>query len=250
MNCKRDTVMKQKVSIITPCLNSENTIRDTIESVLHQTYKNIEYIIVDGLSEDRTLEIVKEYEPLFQGRMRYISEKDRGIYHAMNKGIRMAHGQLIGIINGDDYYEVDAVEAAVKHMEPVRCQVIYGYMRVLKGDKPKYIAKESHKNLKDEMIPHSTCFLTRGIYQRYGLFLEWFKVAADYELMLRLYGREDVVFTQVRKVQAYFRLGGISGNSKYFLEREIARVIHGALSAGAFGSEVLLFLLDSHKKKV
>ncbi len=236
------------VTVITVCYNCEDTIRETIESVLHQTYTNIEYIIIDGLSTDRTLDIIKEYEPLFQGRMRYISERDNGIYNAMNKGIRMAGGQLIGLINGDDYYELDAVEAAVRNMNSARCQVIYGYMRVLKENIPKYIAKGNHKNLNKEMISHPTCFVTRRTYQKYGLFLEWFKVAADYELMLRLYGKEDVVFTQVRKVQAYFRLGGASDNKKYALEREVARVMHGALSVGEFVDKVVLFLLDKMEK--
>ena len=236
------------VTVITVCYNCEDTIRETIESVLHQTYTNIEYIIIDGLSTDRTLDIIKEYEPLFQGRMRYISERDNGIYNAMNKGIRMAGGQLIGLINGDDYYELDAVEAAVRNMNSARCQVIYGYMRVLKENIPKYIAKGNHKNLNKEMISHPTCFVTRRTYQKYGLFLEWFKVAADYELMLRLYGKEDVVFTQVRKVQAYFRLGGASDNKKYALEREVARVMHGALSVGDFVDKVVLFLLDKMEK--
>ena len=236
------------VTVITVCYNCEDTIRETIESVLHQTYTNIEYIIIDGLSTDRTLDIIKEYEPLFEGRMRYISERDNGIYNAMNKGIRMAGGQLIGLINGDDYYELDAVEAAVRNMNSARCQVIYGYMRVLKENIPKYIAKGNHKNLNKEMISHPTCFVTRRTYQKYGLFLEWFKVAADYELMLRLYGKEDVVFTQVRKVQAYFRLGGASDNKKYALEREVARVMHGALSVGEFVDKVVLFLLDKMEK--
>ena len=102
-----------KISIITPCLNSAKTIRQTIESVLNQTYHNIEYIIVDGASMDGTLEIIQEYEPQFQGRLHYVSEPDHGIYDAMNKGIRMSHGNVIGIINSDDYYEQDAVEKMV-----------------------------------------------------------------------------------------------------------------------------------------
>ncbi len=97
--------MKPKVSIVTPCLNSEKTIRDTIESVLYQTYKNIEYIIVDGSSTDNTVKIIKEYLPKFHGRMKFVSEKDNGIYNAMNKGIKMSSGNIIGIINSDDYYE-------------------------------------------------------------------------------------------------------------------------------------------------
>lgn len=232
------------VTIITVCYNCEKTIRDTLESVLHQTYSNIEYLIVDGSSTDRTLDIVKEYIPLFQGRMHYISEKDKGIYNAMNKGIRMASGQLIGIINGDDFYELDAVETAVKNMNSAQCQVIYGYLQIIRGNAKKQIAKENHKNLKNEMIPHPSCFITRRTYQKYGLFLEWFKVAADYELMLRLYNKKDVVFTQIKKVQANFRLGGASTDKKYSLEREIARVMHGALSIGEFGGKVCLFLLN------
>lgn len=106
-----------KVSIITPCLDSEKTIRRTIESVLYQTYKNIEYIIVDGGSGDKTLEIVRTYQPLFEGRMRWVSEPDKGIYDAMNKGIRMSHGQIIGIINSDDYYVSNAVEQVIGHLE-------------------------------------------------------------------------------------------------------------------------------------
>ena len=99
-----------KVSIITPCLNSEKTIRETIESVLNQTYLNIEYIIVDGGSTDNTLTIIREYIPLFRGRLHVISEKDDGIYDAMNKGIKKSHGQLIGIINSNDYYDYNIHE--------------------------------------------------------------------------------------------------------------------------------------------
>lgn len=238
-----------KVSIITVCRNSEATIRDTIESVLNQTYPNIEYIIVDGKSTDATLDIVKEYESLFQGRMRYISEKDNGIYNAMNKGIRMSKGQLIGIINSDDFYELDAVETAVKSTDSGGCQVIYGYMQILEKDTKKRIARENHKNLSNEMIPHPTCFITRKTYQQYGMFLEWFKVAADYELMLRLYRKTDVVFTQVEKVIACFRLGGASADKKYSLEREIARMMHGALSVRQFGDKIFLFFLTNFHNK-
>ena len=102
-----------KCSIITVSYNSSKTIEKTINSVLSQTYKDVEYIIVDGASSDGTVEIIKEYEPLFEGRMKWISEPDNGIYFAMNKGIQMAKGELIGIINSDDWYENDAVEKIV-----------------------------------------------------------------------------------------------------------------------------------------
>ena len=102
-----------KISIITVTYNSEKTINDTIQSVLTQSYSNIEYIIIDGKSNDSTLEIIKEYLPLFNGRLKYISEKDSGIYDAMNKGIKLASGDIIGIINSDDFYKSNNVIATV-----------------------------------------------------------------------------------------------------------------------------------------
>ena len=94
--------MKRKISIITVCYNSASTIEDTIKSVLAQKYDNYEYLIIDGLSKDNTLDIVKKYESKFKGKMKVISEKDKGLYDAMNKGIKLATGDIIGIINSDD----------------------------------------------------------------------------------------------------------------------------------------------------
>ena len=102
-----------KISIITVCLNSVKTIRDAIESLLQQTYQNFEYIIVDGESVDGTLDIIKEYECIFGNRMKLISERDHGIYDAMNKGIEIASGDIIGILNSDDWYEKDVYKRQV-----------------------------------------------------------------------------------------------------------------------------------------
>ena len=141
----------KKVSIITVCYNSDKTVRRTFESVLHQSYTEFEYIVVDGLSTDRTVEIIKEYEPLFQGRMCWISEKDNGIYDAMNKGIRMAQGELIGIINSDDYYELNAVECMVNAMTEEKYQILYGAMRTWKDGEEESISISSHKFLREPM---------------------------------------------------------------------------------------------------
>lgn len=123
-----------KITIITATYNSSTTLRDTIESVLSQTYQDIEYLVIDGASKDNTLDIVREYEPLFQGKMRYVSEPDKGLYDAMNKGMWMATGDVVGILNSDDFYtgkevlqrvaevfregNVDAVYGDVHYVKP------------------------------------------------------------------------------------------------------------------------------------
>lgn len=225
---------KIKVSIITPCLNSEKTIQDTIKSVLNQTYENIEYIIVDGGSTDDTMCIVKEYEPLFCGRMRYVSEHDSGIYNAMNKGLRMSHGQLIGIINSDDFYEKDAVSLAVAAMVEDACQMIYGYCRVLgRNGETVYINRESHANLFEHIFQHPTCFVTRQTYCKYGMFNEKFKVAADCDFIYRLY-QKKVTFTQIKEITANYRVGGYSGTHDHRNELALIKYLNHGIKLREF----------------
>lgn len=227
MRCKQ-TEKRKSVSIITPCLNSGKTIRNTIESVLKQTYPPREYIIVDGGSTDETLKIIKEYEPLFHGKLKYISEKDNGIYNAMNKGIRMSHGKLIGIINSDDFYEPDAIEKAVACMTEEDCQVIYGYLRVIERTGTVRYSRVRHDSLPEKMIAHPTCFVTRETYRRYGLFREGMRVTADYELMLRFYRSNKVGFHLCPCVMANFKAGtGISFGIRTPMEHELSRLMHG-----------------------
>lgn len=198
------------VSIITVCYNSADTIEDTIKSVLEQTYRNIEYIIVDGKSTDQTISLVKKYELLSGGRLFYISEKDEGIYDAMNKGIEMARGELIGIINSDDYYERDAVENMVRHYERDKEQVLYGMMRIIEENQERRIVMDSHHFIRKVMIPHCTCFVKKEIYEEYGKFNLRYKYVADYDLMLRLSQIENVIFTPVYVITSNFRVGGAS----------------------------------------
>lgn len=218
------------VSIITPCLNSVGTIRDAIESVLRQSYQNIEYIIVDGGSVDGTVEIIQEYVPLFHGRMRYVSEPDKGIYNAMNKGIRMSHGSLIGIINSDDFYEKDAVSKVVSAMSDDAYQIIYGYCRILdRQDKTVRINRVSHENLFEKTFQHPTCFVTRKTYCRYGMFNENYKIVADCDLIYRLY-RKNVTFIQVKEITGNYRLGGYSDRYGHKTELALAKFFNGGIS--------------------
>lgn len=241
------TIKNVKVSIITVCFNSEKTIKDTIEHVLYQSYKNIEYIIVDGKSSDATVEIIKKYIPLFRGRLHYISEQDRGIYDAINKGIRLSSGDLIGIINSDDFYETDAVENVVKELKHEKYQVLYGICNLIYKNQIINTVKKNHSDLNRNMLSHPTCFVTRQTYRDLGLFLTSFKIASDYELMLRFYKSGKVIFTQIPKTIANFRSGGISTRpemeEKRILEKTCIWYRYGEISFSELLKAVYRYLI-------
>lgn len=197
------------VSIITVCYNSEKTIRRTIESVLFQTYENIEYIIVDGKSRDSTCAIISEYKGLFGARLKFISEPDKGIYDAMNKGIRLSKGKLIGILNSDDFYEKDAVEKIVAAWDGGGKQILHGLMRQLRHGKEYGVVLTSADFLHEKMIQHPSCFVTRDVYRQIGLFNTRYKYVADCEFMMRAY-EAGVIFRPVYHVIANFDEGGAS----------------------------------------
>lgn len=180
------------ISIITATFNSGKTLRDTIESVLRQTYRDIEYIIVDGASRDDTLDIIREYEPRFGGRMRWISEPDRGIYDAMNKGIGMATGAVVGLLNSDDFYTDECVLERVA-AEIMDVDAVYGDIHYVDdGDLTKCVRYYSSKGFRrwkmrmGFMPAHPSFYCRRTVYTRFGLFDTDFRVAADFEQLLRL----------------------------------------------------------------
>lgn len=207
------------VSIITVCYNSEKYIKCTIKSVLKQTYNNIEYIIIDGKSTDNTIDIIKDYEPKFKGKMTWVSEKDNGIYDAMNKGIKLAKGEIIGIINSDDWYENDTVEVVVN------CFKKNSEIELVHGDMAKYDSKDNlvtvygerkSSFLFAEKVPynHPTCFVKKEVYSIVGAFDVDFKTAADYDFMLRII-KSKIKTIYVDKVLANFRMVGVTSSSKY-----------------------------------
>jgi glycosyltransferase involved in cell wall biosynthesis len=198
------------VSVITVCFNSEKTIARTIESVLGQTYKNFEYLIVDGMSTDGTIDIVKQYESKFEGRMRWISEKDGGVYDAMNKGINLATGTIIGIINSDDWYEPDALARVMQEHEKKGEGVFYGMLRYWSAGKEKMIRTLHHEFLPQDTLPHPTCFISRSLYKELGGYRQEYVYAADYELLLRFYASKKVTFVLINAVLANFTDGGMS----------------------------------------
>lgn len=226
-----------KVSIITPCFNSEATIEQTIRSVLYQTYENIEYVIIDGRSTDGTMEIIERYRPLFEGRMKVISEPDHGIYDAMNKGIRNCSGDLIGIINSDDFYEKDAVETVVSAMTEEKYQILYGMMRIFHGTEEIKVTMPKHENLEEEMIAHPTCFVTREVYREFGMFDTKYRSCADHDFMLRMKETKKVSFLPVYHILASFAEGGgMSAKGSSMMEAFGMLKEHGIISGKQYRS--------------
>lgn len=226
---------KPKVSIITVCRNSEKTIERTIKSVLDQTYDNIEYIIIDGASSDHTMDIVRSYEKKSGCRMRYISEKDDGIYYAMNKGIDMSSGDLIGIINSDDFYESAAVETVVKNYDPqIRYQILYGETRSLKDGREESVSIGSSEFIPERMISHPACFITKDVYKDLGKYDTKYISAADYDFMLRMYYSKKVEFKEIYAIIVNFSLGGMCGSDAAYLDLLNLQKNYGKISDGRY----------------
>lgn len=203
-----------KVSIITVCYNSENTIEQTIQSVINQSYNNIEYIIIDGGSTDGTLDIIKKYEDKIAS---WRSESDNGIYDAMNKGIKKATGDIIGIINSDDWYDCNTLQHVVKvFCENQNVDIVHGdeitvneYGKELGRRKVRKVASDSLYAIPNFI--HPSFFIKKDMYMKYGFFDCSYKIAADYELVLRMY-LAGAKFYYEENDLVYFRWGGVSNN--------------------------------------
>jgi glycosyltransferase involved in cell wall biosynthesis len=223
-----------KVSIITVSYNSAKTIGDTISSVQKQTYENIEYIVVDGLSTDGTSEIVKQYldssKDVSQDALqdsakglvsKFLCAKDKGIYDAMNKGLALATGDIIGVLNSDDFYcSNDVIENVVRAFQKNETDCLYGDLNYVDPiDTNKILRKwrsgsyNKENFLKGWMPPHPTFFVKKSCYYSFGTFDTQFKSAADYELMLRFLFKESCSAQHLPKVMIHMRAGGVSNVS-------------------------------------
>jgi len=194
-----------KISIITVVFNGKTHMEQTIKSVLSQTYSNIEYIIIDGGSTDGTIDIIKQYED----KLAYwVSEPDRGISDAFNKGIAKATGEIVGILNADDWYEVDTVEKVVANIN--KGDVLHGVMQYWEGDEKLHKTYPDDTLLPKEMtINHPTVFVKRWVYEKYGVFKLDYRYAMDYELMLRFFVN-GVKFYALNDVLTNMRYEGVS----------------------------------------
>lgn len=218
------------VSIITPCFNSKKTIARTIESVINQTYKNIEYIIIDGGSKDSTLAIIDECKDKYKYGIKVISEKDKGIYDAINKGISYSNGELIGIINSDDWYELDAVENIVTNYMGHNYCVLYGMVKVWEQELIKNIYLNSHDFIQYSMIAHPTCFVSKKIYEKFGVYDLKYKSSADYEFILRISYEKKINFIPLYKCITNFSSGGTSSGQGGVRETAIIKYKYKLIS--------------------
>lgn len=207
-----------KVSIITPSFNSARTIQHTIDSVALQNYPNIEYIVIDGGSTDGTLEILHANDHLISY---WVSEQDKGIYDAMNKGIKQATGDVIAIINSDDFYvHAEVINRVVQQFKRTKVDSIYGDLQYVAPDNTDRVirhwasGKFQRKNfLYGWMPPHPTFFVKRKVYESFGLFDTRLKTSADYELMLRFLYKNNISSHYLDELLVRMRAGGASNQS-------------------------------------
>ena len=203
-----------KISIITCSYNAADTIEKTVKSVLSQKNADIEYIIIDGLSDDGTAGIIKKYSDKIY---KFVSEKDAGIYNAMNKGIRLAESEIIGFLNADDiYFDESVISKVLKVFENENTDSVYGDLTYVSkySDKIKRYWKSGDYDInnfkKGWMPPHPAFFARRGVYEKYGGFNESYRISADYDLMVRLLYKNKISAFYLPEIIVKMRTGGVS----------------------------------------
>lgn len=209
------------ISIITATFNSAKTLKDTIQSVLRQTNKDFEYLIIDGGSTDETIDIVKSYESEFSGRLKWVSEKDEGIYDAMNKGIKMASGDVVGILNSDDYFTSDDILQTVDNaFKSHEIDAIYGDIHFIRDGNPqkciRYYSSRMFRPfwLRFGFMPaHPSFYCKREVFEKAGLYSLDYKIGADYEMMVRLFKKYRIMSQYINKDFVTMRTGGVSNNN-------------------------------------
>jgi len=220
-----------KISIITVSFQSGATIEQTIQSVLSQTYSNIEYLIIDGASKDNTLQIIEKYK----NRISHIvSEPDKGIYNAMNKGIKLATGEIIGILNSDDFFcNNQIIENVVNAFSIQQIDALYGDVQFIDPIQPQKITRYySSKRFKPFMFKygfmpaHPSFYAKRELFEKYGLYKEDYKIASDYELLIRFLYVNKIKTTYLNFPFVTMQMGGVSTKSfrsNIILNQEIVR---------------------------
>lgn len=219
-----------KVSIVTATFNSAATLATTMESVRDQDYANIEHILVDGRSSDRTVDVIRSYPHV----ARFISEPDSGLYDAINKGIRLATGDVVGILNSDDFFpSPHVVSRIVDALRLRQVDAVFGDVAFVRPDKLDkivriYSSRKFHPRqfVRGYMPAHPTFYVRRRCYEQFGVYRTDYQIAADYELLVRFIHRHRISYAYLPMTMVYMRTGGVSNRtiaSRYVLNREIVR---------------------------
>lgn len=239
-----------KISIITTTFNSDATVAKTFESVLAQTFRDIEYIVVDGASTDNTLDIIKKYEAVFNGQMQWLSEKDTGVYDAMNKGLARVTGDIVGFLNSDDFFtDNDCLQAVIEAFTANDIDAIYGNVHYVHSDDLDtmvrfYSSKRFRPNLMrlGFMPAHPSFYCKREIYNKYGVFDTSYKIASDFELLLRFIYVHKIKTKYIPKDFVTMRTGGLS-TSGFRSHNQIMKDHHKALKVNNVYSNFFILCL-------
>lgn len=202
----------KKASIITVCYNSEKTIRKTLESVLNQTISDFEYLIIDGKSSDSTVSIAEEYRDKFESKgicYRIYSESDTGIYDAMDKGIMLAEGDVVGIVNSDDWYEPNAMEIAIEEYERSHYELFMCSLNIWRGGKKTVKRPKIRKYKSSRDFCHPSLFVSKACYERIGLYRRDF-FYGDLDFWLRAFKKEAKISISENAIVSNFVFGGVS----------------------------------------
>ena len=243
-NIQNSSDYEEKISIITVCYNGAKTIRRTIESVLNQDFKDWRYYIIDGNSTDETLDIIRSYKDSFYpGQLNVISEKDDGIYDAMNKGIGLAQGKIIGIVNSDDWYEEGCLKSVWDEYMKAGTENLIVYGEVTEHNPYNNLEERTviytHHFLGERMIAHPACFICKRVYDRIGVYDTRYKLAADYDLLLRALEKK-VKYVPVKRVYSNYSQGGASASRSVVKENIEIKYRHNIY--GKFEYWIRLFL--------
>lgn len=222
-----------KISLITVCYNCASVLGDAMQSVLDQAHDEFEYIVVDGQSTDGTIAVIKEFEPKFNGRMRWISEPDQGMYDALNKGIKMATGDVVGILNADDFFRHSGVLQKVADAFVGSVDAVYGDIRFVETNNFEHVIRYySARRWQPWMLrwgympPHPTFYCSREYFDQLGDYKLGYKIGADYELLIRFLWKGGLRLKYIPDAMVDMRLGGLSTSglsSTLTLNKEIVR---------------------------
>ncbi len=243
-----------KVSLITVCYNTASVIRTALESVLAQKGVNLDYIVVDGGSTDGTVDIIKYYAPKFAGRLRWISEPDGGMYDAINKGVRMAQGDIIGILNADDRLEDDRTLAYVESSFGPGVDCVFGDIRFVRGESLETVRYYSSRRWRPWMhnwgyMPaHPSVYVRREVFERVGGYQQGYDISADFEWMVRLLCRKRVPYRYMPRCIVTMRLGGRSTSGFRAMLKLNSENVRANRANGYFS--ILLMMLPKYLFKV